>query len=50
MKTDFAKGAAWAIVPERFDELMRQVFSATPAKQSEQIVTAGEGRSPHTRG
>ena len=23
MKTDFAKGAAWAIVPERFDELVR---------------------------
>lgn len=29
MKTDFAKGAAWAIVPERFDELVRQVHEAT---------------------
>lgn len=28
MKTDFAKGSAWAIVPERFDELMRQHHEA----------------------
>jgi signal peptide peptidase SppA len=43
MKTDFAKGAAWAIVPERFDELMRiyHETDVTP-KQAEQIVTIGE--------
>src|SRR5512139_1190862 len=29
MKTDFAKGAAWAIVPERFDELVRRVHETT---------------------
>jgi len=28
MKTDFAKGAAWAIHPERFDELARQFHEA----------------------
>ena len=43
MKTDFAKGAAWAIVPERFDELARQYHEAAMSgKQAEQIVTIGE--------
>lgn len=43
MKTDFAKGAAWAIVPERFDELMRQHHETSIGeKQAEEIVTIGE--------
>lgn len=50
MKTDFAKGAAWAIVPERFDELMRlfhetkitEDMIAAAQKRSESVITAGE--------
>lgn len=43
MKTDFAKGAAWAIVPERFEELARRYHeTAIGEKQAEQIVTIGE--------
>lgn len=50
MKTDFAKGAAWAIKPERFEELMRQFHEAATLgeKHAEQVVTIGERRNERT--
>ena len=43
MKTDFAKGAAWAIHPERFDEIVRQHHTALEIdKLAEQIATIGK--------
>ena len=43
MKTDFAKGAAWAIHPERFDEIARQYHTALESdKLAEQIATIGK--------
>lgn len=41
--TDFAKGAAWAIVPERFEALASVAREATSEKVAEAIVTIGAG-------
>jgi len=40
--TDFSKGAAWSIVPERFEALAQLAREAKPEKISEAIVTAGK--------
>jgi hypothetical protein len=40
--TDFAKGVAWAIVPDRFEMLAAIARDFSPEKMGEKVVTIGE--------
>lgn len=46
--TDFAKGASWAIVPERFEALASAARDLTPEKLNQTLIKIGAGRDERT--